>query len=93
MQHYDIDYFQLCFHLTLALDHLYRQSFIEVALLTTRTPLQSIYPVDLSMYLLQSLPERRKPTTDIISTSTTQTVLISTSLSDFTKVGFIHLSI
>ena len=53
VQHYCIDYFQLYFHLTLALDHLYRQSF-RTCITNTRDPpslppSQSILTLDLSI--------------------------------------------
>ena len=46
MQHYCIDYFQLYFHLTLALDHLYRQSFRDLHYLSS----SSAAAINLALY-------------------------------------------
>ena len=47
VQYYCIDYFQLYFHLTLALDHLYRQSFRDLHYLS----LSSAAVINLARYL------------------------------------------
>ena len=51
VQYYCIDYFQLYFHLTLALDHLYRQSFRDLHYLS----LSSAAVINLALYLSLSL--------------------------------------
>ena len=47
VQYYRIDYFQLYFHLTLALDHLYRQSFRDLHYLS----FSSAAVINLALYL------------------------------------------
>ena len=49
MQHYDIDYFQLYFHLTLALDHLYRQSFRDLHYLSLSSAAVINLALDISL--------------------------------------------
>ena len=81
MQHYDIDYFQLCFHLTLALDHLYRQSFRR-ALQTLRPPCDQSNSG--SLYVFTTVITRKdKTTTGIISISNTNTITTNTMNIDY----------
>ena len=49
VQHYCIDYFQLYFHFTLALDHLYRQSFRDLHYLSSSTACAAV--INLALYL------------------------------------------
>ena len=53
VQHYCIDYFQLYFHLTLALDHLYRQSFRDLHYLSS----SSAAAINLALYISLSLSQ------------------------------------
>ena len=70
MQHYDIDYFQLYFHLTLAVDHLYRQSFRSCITNTTHSPAINLHSG--SLYIFTPVITRKDKThTGIISISTT----------------------
>ena len=55
VQHYCIDYFQLYFHLTLALDHLYRQSFRDLHYLSSSSAAAINLALDLSLFFWHTM--------------------------------------